>query len=114
MEKISRTVFCSILYSVVDCIYVSLYYLGITNKQPQEIDPNFVRIIRIIFRGTGIVYFMLYIISCVKILINSHGSKCLTCNSDLVQYYKTKNLKIIILFNPFLMMINLTKETKKI
>ena len=66
------------VYSVFDHIYVSLYYLVVTKKEPQENDPNFVKKRVKPFQGMGIADFMLYILSCVTMLKNTHGFTCLT------------------------------------
>ena len=39
--KLSISISFSMLYSVVDHIYVSLNYLGVTKKHRNVIDPNF-------------------------------------------------------------------------
>ena len=66
------------LYTVIDHAYISLDYLGVTKKQPQEIDPRFDKITQINFHGTGISDIILYILSSVTMFNNIRGSTCLT------------------------------------
>ena len=56
-------VFCSIFYSIVDRIYVSLYYFGGTRKQTHENDPYFEKNTLLTFQETGITDFVLRILS---------------------------------------------------
>ena len=60
-------------YGVVGHTYVSLHYLGVTNKEPQEIDANFDENNLITFHVTIISDIMLHILSCITMLKNTKG-----------------------------------------
>ena len=93
--KIKYWVVCYMFYGVVGPNYVSINYLGVTKKQPQEINDNLDENKLITFHGTWIAYFLLHILSCMRMLNTPCGSILFTCNVDIFQYELMINLRKI-------------------
>ena len=49
----------------------------------------------ITFHGTGILYFVLHILSCVNVFNSTLGSTFLTRNGDLVQYHDMWDFRLL-------------------